>query len=229
MLGEARLVRVQPTQATSNIQIRIARAATALRGLHADPGLGAFFRYASTAARRTFSTIEYVQEHGGTAFLACLGDTIVGYLVLARPVEDQPWGGIPDLAIREVSVEISREWRRRGLARRLFAAMLADPDVEHSILVATAYRWCWDLDERDSSPVDGTAYGRRLFALFAAAGFARKVTNEPNIAMDPRNFLAVRVGARVPTDRVRRFEATLFVAGIATREWHENATQGGLT
>lgn len=221
-------MQVQPIRATTTIEIRIARATAALRGLHPDPGLGVFFRYASTAARWTFSTIGYALDHGGTAFLACLGNTVVGYVVLSRPAEDQPWGSIPDLAVREVSVEVAREWRARGLAGRLFAAVLAEPDVENLILVATAYRWCWDLDEHDCSRLDGTAYSRRLLALFAAAGFSQKRTNEPNVAMDPRNFLAVRVGGRVPADRVRRFEATLFVPGVTAQGQHEDSRQGGL-
>src|SRR5579884_3912349 len=49
-----------------------------------------------------------------------------------------------------------------------------------------------------------------LVRLFEDSGFSLEATNEPNIVMDPHNFLAVRVGSRVPPAQVDRFRATLF-------------------
>ncbi len=197
------------------IEIRVAQDAESLWKLHPDPGLGSFFRYVPSAAPRTFETLGHLLKHGGKAFLACLGDTVVGYVVIAPAGTDQPWGREPGLTVREVSVEIAREWRGQRLARRLFETLVADPDVEDQILVATAYRWCWDPGQTAAGRSDEAAYGQRVYGLFAAVGFTRRATNDINIAMDPLNFLAVRVGERVPAEQRRRFDAALFAVRAA--------------
>jgi GNAT superfamily N-acetyltransferase len=199
----------------STVEIRVAQAPEALRGQHPDPGLGAFFRYARSAPVRTFKTIELILKQEGKALLACLEGTVIGYVVISCFGPDQRWGRGRGVGMHEVTIEVAREWRGRGLARRLLAAALADPSVEELILIATAYRWCWDPQQPNPGSPDEETYSRRLFKLFDSAGFTRRMTNEPNVAMDPLNFLAVRIGAKVSPERVRRFETLLFTAQAA--------------
>jgi hypothetical protein len=89
-----------------------------------------------------------------------------------------------------------------GTAQALFHLAFDRPAVEARIYTATAYAWCWDMDESGLSP---SAYADRLLRLFERFGFQREWTNEPNVMMEPANFLAVRVGRDVPADLLRRF------------------------
>jgi acetoin utilization protein AcuA len=197
------------TQTVPEATIHVARHPRDLEGLAPDPGLGAFFGYAVRAPERTLEGIRRALLHGGRAVLARRGPVVVGYLTLSRPDADQPWGRVPGLPVREITVEVARGWRRRGLARRLFGTLLALPDAEEAILVAAGYRWCWDLEDGHDPEAAGR-YRRHLVRLFEDSGFSLEATNEPNIVMDPHNFLAVRVGSRVPPAQVDRFRATLF-------------------
>lgn len=194
----------------AEVLIRVVKYRAGLHELRPDPGLGSFFGYVPAAASRTFASIDRILERGGEALLACEGGTVVGYVTLAHPESDQPWGS-PDLPVREVSIEVARGSRGRGLAHRLLSALPAEPGTEDLILVATGYRWCWDPRPTPSEPKEGADHSRWLRRLFASAGFVPKATNEPNVAMDPINFLVVRVGARVAPEAAARFERTLML------------------
>lgn len=192
----------------ATMTVEVADQPQDVEGLVPAPGLGAFFGYVRAAPQRTLEGIARTLAHGGRAILARRGPVLVGYLTLSRPEPDQPWGRVEDLPVREVTVEVARGWRGTGTARTLFTTLLALPEAEDLILVAVGYRWCWDVEE--GSPDAVARYRHRLVGLFRTAGFTLETTNEPNVAMDPHNFLAVRVGARVPSSQVDRFRATLF-------------------
>lgn len=168
-----------------------------------DPGLGAFTLY---SRRRTDVVRESLGKGlrvpGAEVFAAVAGDTIVAYLLLVPAGVDQPWGRLNDRRILELGIEVARGHRGRGLAQALFRAAFSRPIVESRIYVATGYVWCWDLEGSGLGP---TAYAQALLRLFERFGFRHVWTNEPNILMEPANFLAVRIGAEVPADLVRRF------------------------
>src|SRR5579884_1858931 len=105
------------TQTVPEATIHVARHPRDLEGLVPDPGLGAFFGYAVRAPERTLDGIRRALLHGGRAVLARRGPVVVGYLTLSRPDADQPWGRVPGLPVREITVEVARGWRRRGLAQ----------------------------------------------------------------------------------------------------------------
>jgi GNAT superfamily N-acetyltransferase len=168
-----------------------------------DPGLGAFSGYSQ---RRT----EVVRESLGKAlripgaevFVAVAGDTIVAYLLLVPAGPDQPWGRLNDRRVMELGIEVARSHRGHGVAQALFREAFSRPDVESRIYVATAYVWCWDIED---TGLAANIYADRLLRLFERFGFRREWTNEPNVAMEPANFLAVRVGCQVQADLLRRF------------------------
>lgn len=184
-------------------EITLLRSPTELAGLEIDPGLGAFSGY---SRRRT----EVVRESLGKAlripgaevFAAVLDATIVGYLLLVPAGPDQPWGRLNDPRVLELGIEVARRHRSHGVAQALFRQAFSRPEVESRIYVATAYVWCWDVED---SGLAANIYADRLLKLFERFGFRREWTNEPNVAMEPANFLAVRVGRQVSPDLTCRF------------------------
>jgi GNAT superfamily N-acetyltransferase len=176
---------------------------SALVRMEIDHGLGAFCRYGhhrEAFVRQTLGKVLRTPE--AEVFVALGANVIVGYLLNAPAGRDEPWGRIGYGRVLETGVEVSRAYRGQGVARALFTAAFSRPLVESRIHVATAYLWCWDLAD---SGLSASAYAGRLLRLFERFGFHREWTNEPNVAMEPVNFLAVRIGRLVSPDLVRRF------------------------
>ncbi|MDR7418652.1 MAG: GNAT family N-acetyltransferase [Armatimonadota bacterium] len=168
-----------------------------------DSGLGAFCGYSPRRADIVRETLgKGLRVPGGEVFVAVRDDTVVGYLLLVPSGPDQPWGRLNDPRILELGIEVARGHRGRGIAQALFRMAFDRRVVESRIYVATAYVWCWDVDDTGLS---AAVYADRLLRLFERFGFRREWTNEPNVAMEPANFLAVRIGRDVPADLLRRF------------------------
>jgi GNAT superfamily N-acetyltransferase len=168
-----------------------------------DPGLGAFCNYSRRSADIVRETLgKGIRVPGGEVFIAVDGDVVVAYLLLVPAGPDQPWGRLNDARVIELGIEVARAYRGRGVAQALFRQAFARAEVEARIYVAVGYVWCWDVDASGLSPI---VYSERLLRLFERFGFRREWTNEPNIMMEPANFLAVRVGREVSRDLVRRF------------------------
>jgi GNAT superfamily N-acetyltransferase len=168
-----------------------------------DPGLGAFCGYSPRRADVVRETLgKGLRVAGGEVFVALSDDTVIGYLLLVPSGPDQPWGRLNDPRILELGIEVARGHRGRGIAQALFRLAFGRPAVESRIYVATGYVWCWDVED---TGLAAGVYADRLLRLFERFGFQREWTNEPNVTMEPANFLAVRVGRKVPADLLRRF------------------------
>ncbi|HEX6556512.1 MAG TPA: GNAT family N-acetyltransferase [Ktedonobacteraceae bacterium] len=115
---------------------------------------------------------------------------IVGQVTLA--LADGWWEGVENLY--EVALEVSSHWRGRGVARQLLAFALELDALEEVILFAMGFSWHWDMEGLHIS-----THGYRVLVadLFAAQGFQEYPTAEPDISMDPNNFLLARIGQRV--------------------------------
>lgn len=178
------------------------RDGAGLASLEIARGLGAFNRY----GRRREQTVRELlgralRAPGGEVFVALCEDTIVGYLVLAPGGLDQPWGRLGDPRVQEAVIEVARGHRGQGIAQALMRRAFSRPEAESRIYVATGYVWCWDLE---GAGLGADRYAVRLLGLFERFGFRREWTSEPNVALEPVNFLAVRVGRSVPAALLRR-------------------------
>ena len=166
-----------------------------LRSLKPDPGLSAFARDPEREHELLVRLAERPQ--GMVAVAHTPAGVIVGQVSVAKG-EDW-WEGIPGLY--EVAVEVSRNWRRSGLAKRLLAFTLEPDEFEELILIATGYSWHWDLS---GTGLDDDQYRDLVQRLFASVGFSVAQSNEPNLALRPQNILLVRIGRRVSRSPGRR-------------------------
>lgn len=194
---------VAAEQARAFPEILALEGGAALAEYEIAPGLGAFSAYSRRRAQVVRETLgRALRAPGGEALAAVLGDTIIGYLLLVPAGIDQPWGRLGDPRVLEVGIEVARGHRGAGIAQSLFRRAFARPEVESRIYVATGYVWCWDIED---TVIEAGIYADRLLALFGRFGFRREWTNEPNVALEPLNFLAVRIGRDVPAALVNRF------------------------
>jgi GNAT superfamily N-acetyltransferase len=183
-------------------EITTLRDGAALAQYEIDPGLGAFWGYPARRAQVVREALgRTLCTPGAEVLIAARGASVVGYLLIAPPTIDQPWGRLRDPRVLEVSVEVARGERGKGIATALFSRVFGRPPAESRIYVAAGYVWCWDV-ERGSA---ASAYADRLLRFFERYGFRREWTSEPNVALEPVNFLAVRIGRLVPPPLLRRF------------------------
>jgi acetoin utilization protein AcuA len=179
-----------------------------LEGIDLDLGMGAFVGYAPDALNQEKEALPVVASLlNGRVFLVGEGSRIVGYVAVAPPYEMEQWDGGTEGGVLEVeAIEVSRLWRRLGIAHRLLEMVIENEEVEKKILFATGYAWHWDLE---GTRLSKEAYREVMIRLFAAHGFARYATDEPSINSDSANILLVRIGSLVTeTHRVR------FLGGI---------------
>ncbi len=135
--------------------------------------------------------------------------TIVGYIAMHPPADFSRWGPLHLGDLIELGgIEVSRNWRRCGVARHLLQALLDTGAYEDKIVIAEALRWCWDLDETGLSV---TQYRQMLLHLFGQFGFERYLTDDPEIADFPGNALAARIGPRARPESIAWFKNALFL------------------
>lgn len=183
-----------------------------IEGLHVAAGFSSIVDTAEVPAM-----FRRVLAAGGTITAALAGGVLVGYAADLPfvPVEwaggqiVRRWQAVPQA--RELgAVEVAAPFRNRGIARRLMQALAGDSRLDPYIVIGEALRWHWDLG---SSGIDVWEYRRRLVRLLESAGFRRFETDAPDVAEDPANFLAVRIGTRTALDSQRALAQALFAGG----------------
>ncbi len=194
---------------TKRGMIKVIPAATTadLEPLGIDAGLGFFWHNRPDLQRDALIKIA-TQPHGRVTVTQNEAREIVGYVTVALPDRDTRWGRdrIPDL-YELGGIEVGRAWRGLGLSRALLNGMFGDGSFDKSIVLATGYRWCWDVE---SIGMTIREYRTMLNELFKQYGFEFFDTDEPNIAWYPDNALVARVGGQVPRDLEAKFKALLF-------------------
>lgn len=178
-----------------------------LESLDIDEGLGFFWHNRPDLQRQALLRI--VAEKDGRVTVAYTPErVIVGYVTITLPEPDTRWGRDHLEGLYELGgIEVSRTWRGLGLSRALLAATFAEGQFDREIVLATGYRWCWDLE---ATGLTVREYRDLLNGLFQRFGFQFYETDEPNIAWYPDNALVVRIGRQAPPELVDKFKALLF-------------------
>lgn len=178
-----------------------------LEKLRIDDGLGFFWHNRSDLQRQALLKIAAMP--GGHVTVAHSQDQInVGYVTITPPEEDSRWGrdGIEGL-LELGGIEVSRAWRGLGIGKALLAATFGGGQFDGNIVLATGYRWCWDME---TTGLTVREYRNMVNDMFSRYGFQLYDTDEPNIAWYPDNALVVRVGPDAPQELIARFKALLF-------------------
>ena len=179
-------------------------SADQLRALKIDPGLKSF----RPPERQKKALIEIAQLPEGRVMIARRADLLVGYVAFHPPEPFERWGNPRTPGVLELgAVEVSSEWRKGGLARRLIQLAFEDGALEDYIVLATEYYWHWDLK---GTGLDPWQYRHVMEKVMGSAGLLPRLTDDPDIACHPANMLVVRVGSRVGPELQEAFERMLF-------------------
>ena len=179
-----------------------------LHALILEKGIGRFARYRSIVSTvETLAKVAALPDANVTVALSPERQTI-GYIECSYPDAIEGWRDNEDGLCYELgAIEVSRNWRRCGIARAMVALIVADPFIETKIFFLTGYSWHWDTDQTGLSAY---AYRNMLVRLFRPFGFRVYLTNNPEITMSSANVLMARVGSEVTPQQVERFQHMLF-------------------
>lgn len=188
------------TTAAGTVYLRDSCPAAFVEQLRVDAGLTAFAR---TPEREHALLLKIARSEQGTLALAYTGEgVIVGQVTFA---DAGAWWREVGVC-REVAIEVSANWRQRGVARQLLDLVASREDLEDWILLAMGFSWHWETKQLGLSAV---RYREMLAELVAPYGFTEYLTTEPNIRDTPMNILLARLGCRVDQDALRQFYTCL--------------------
>lgn len=179
-----------------------------LRTLTLEEGIGRFAHYRSIISGiSTLATVAALPDANVTIALSP-AEQIIGYIECSYPDPLEGWRDNADGLCYELgAIEVSRNWRRLGLARAMTALTIADPFIETKIFFLTGYCWHWDLDQTGLSAY---AYRNMLVRLFRPFDFRVYLTTNPEITLSSANVLMARIGQQVTPAQIERFQRMLF-------------------
>jgi acetoin utilization protein AcuA len=214
-MSDTRVLGVHPTPDEQTLpsprgMLRILRVCspTVLRTLTLDAGIGRFARYRSIISGiNTLEKVAALPDANVTVALSAARQ-IIGYIECSYPDAIEGWRDNGDGLCYELgAIEVSRNWRRLGLARAMIATIVADAFIESKIFFLTGYSWHWDTDQTGLSVY---AYRNALVRLFRPFGFQVYLTNNPEIRMSSANVLMARIGRAITAQQRERFQKMLF-------------------
>ncbi len=175
--------------------------------LRFDPGMGQFGNYSSII--RNLSTLEKVaaSKDGKVVLAVRDSEVIVGYVACWYPEPGERWSKLGDLMYELAAIEVSRDFRRQGIARQMIASVLREDFFEDKIAFVSAFSWHWDLD---GCGLSTWRYREMMTDLMLRHGFREQYTNEPNVAIKEENLFMARIGTRVTRSDETRFRNLRF-------------------
>lgn len=192
------------------LHLRTRCPAARVETLELDSGLGIFWNFRPDCLKRQKQILLNIARNPqGNVTLACdQSGTIVGYVLFCPPSKNERWGVRGPRELLELgALEVSRRWRGLGIIKRLLRLAFADPWMDDKITFTMGFCWHWDLAETGMTKWE---YRKMLMHTFSTAGLEEYATDEPNIRMDPANFLMARAGPHVPASSMAEFIRILF-------------------
>jgi len=177
-----------------------------LEKLTVDDGICMFSR--NNPGRQKKALVNVSKAEGGNVITGIKDGSLVSYIGIHPPSERERWGK-PDYPwLFELgAIEVSRGYRRIGLAEAMLEIAFDDPFYEDKVVLTTGFTWHWDLED---TGLDKMQYRMIGIELFGQYGFMEMATDEPNVTMDSANLFLVRLGKNVPFSRYQKFASLLF-------------------
>jgi acetoin utilization protein AcuA len=176
-------------------------------GLRFDSGMGISSDYLSVITQlETFQ--EIANEKNGQVALALEGDElVVAYIVCRHPDTEERWNKLGEVMYEMGAIEVSRNYRRRGIARQMIGRVLSDVFFEDKITFLSSFSWHWDLV---GTGLTLARYRRMMVGLMEGYGFLEYYTNEPNVTIKEENIFMARMGSGVLQEDKKRFRNLRF-------------------
>jgi acetoin utilization protein AcuA len=145
----------------------------------------------------------------GRIIVARSGHMIVGYVTYLYPDPLERWseGGMEDL-IELGAIEVIPEFRGSRVGKNLLIVSMMDDAMEDYIIITTEYYWHWDLK---GTGLNVWEYRKVMEKMMNAGGLVWYATDDPEISSHPANCLMARIGKRVATESIQKFDQLRFM------------------
>ena len=194
----------QRTLCVGDVVIRSLCRPDEIRQYDFSSRFGSHAHYRSLYTRRISLENNAAQPDANVTLALAENRQIIGFGVLAYPESDERWAQLEPQVMMEVkAIEVSSDWRSKGLAKKILGLLIGHPLVEEKIVYMVGYSWTWDLDGTRKT---AQQYRKMLIRLFDSFGFIEYQTNEPNICLKPENIFMGRVGRHVSPDVQNAFK-----------------------
>ncbi len=135
--------------------------------------------------------------------------TIVGYVTYLYPDPLERWskGQMTNL-IELGAIEVIPKYRGAGVGKTLLRVSMMDDAMEDYITITTEYYWHWDLK---GTGLNVWEYRKIMEKMMNAGGLEYFATDEPEISSHPANCLMAKIGSRIDTESIQRFDQLRFM------------------
>lgn len=136
------------------------------------------------------------------------GTLVVGYVTYLYPDPLERWAEDPiDNMIELGAIEVIPKFRGSGAGKKLLEVSFMADEMEDYLVITTEYYWHWDLK---GTGLNVWEYRKMMERMMSTTNFEHYATDDPEITSHPANCLMARVGKRVQTDTLERFDALRF-------------------
>ncbi|WP_462411293.1 GNAT family N-acetyltransferase [Neobacillus sp. Marseille-QA0830] len=145
----------------------------------------------------------------GRIIIARHENTVVGYVTYLYPDPLERWSeGHIDNLIELGAIEVIPKFRGCAVGKNLLILSMMDDAMEDYIIITTEYYWHWDLK---GTNLNVWEYRKVMEKMMSAGGLQWYATDDPEICSHPANCLMARIGKRVDTLSVQRFDRLRFM------------------
>lgn len=144
----------------------------------------------------------------GRIILMRQGTTVVGYVTYLYPDPQERWAEdrIPNM-IELGAIEVIPAYRGTGAGKALLEVSFMADEMEDYLVITTEYYWHWDLKGTGLNVWD---YRKMMERMMSSQKFEYYATDDPEVTSHPANCLMARVGERVPSETLERFDRLRF-------------------
>ncbi|MEH7106371.1 MULTISPECIES: GNAT family N-acetyltransferase [Bacillaceae] len=145
----------------------------------------------------------------GRIIIARHQNTIVGYVTFLYPDPLERWSeGKIDNLIELGAIEVIPQFRGFAVGKNLLIVSMMDDAMEDYIIITTEYYWHWDLKRTNLNVWE---YRKVMEKMMNAGGLEWYATDDPEICSHPANCLMAKIGKRIDTESIHKFDRLRFM------------------
>ncbi|WP_223590948.1 GNAT family N-acetyltransferase [Neobacillus bataviensis] len=145
----------------------------------------------------------------GRIIIARYRNTIVGYVTFLYPDPLERWSeGKMDNLIELGAIEVIPQFRGSQVGKNLLIVSMMDDAMEDYLTITTEYYWHWDLK---GTKLNVWEYRKIMEKMMNAGGLEWYATDDPEICSHPANCLMARIGKRIDSETVQKFDRLRFM------------------
>lgn len=144
----------------------------------------------------------------GRIIIARNRNKIIGYATFLYPDPLERWSeGKMSNLLELGAIEVVPKFRGCSVGKNLLLVSMMDDAMEDFIIITTEYYWHWDLK---GTGLNIWEYRKVMEKMMRAGKLEWYATDDPEICSHPANCLMAKIGARVDSESIQKFDRLRF-------------------